>query len=102
MSTPGHTLRGTPHRDQGRGQGRGAIPFENSPASNIPRPRLGEQHQSSTNSEAATSANGFSTVSTSRQKQNKRDEVSYPSWKSQKSKSNVIALGYPQKDGGRS
>ena len=60
-------LRGTPNR----GQGRGNIPaFNNSPASNIPRPTL-ESHGSS----AVTSEAGGSTMSASRAKQSKRDEV---------------------------
>lgn len=60
------TLRGTPNR------GRGGIPFSNSPAANssIPRP-VAESHNS-TASEA-----GSSTMSVSRQKQNKRDEVGH-------------------------
>ena len=65
----GNTMRGTP----GRGQGRGAIPFTGSPAtSNIPRPVLETAHSShaGTSSEA-----GGSSVSASRQKQSKRDEV---------------------------
>lgn len=54
-------MRGTPNRNQGRGN----IPFTNSPAnSNIPRPVLDSQP-----SEASSS------VSASRQKQSKRDEV---------------------------
>ncbi|KAL2193793.1 hypothetical protein P885DRAFT_44398 [Corynascus similis CBS 632.67] len=63
MSVNPGTLRGTP----GRGQGRGAIPFANSPAgqSAIPRP----VH------EPAASEAGGSSVSASRQKQSKRDEA---------------------------
>ena len=58
------TMRGTPSR----GGNRGTVPaFPNSPASNIPRPTL-ETH--STQSEA-----GGSTMSVSRQKQTKKDEV---------------------------
>ena len=69
MSAAGGTYRGTPNRGQGRGQ----VPaFENSP-SNIPRPKL-ESHASS----AIQSENGTSTLSASRQKQSKRDEVNYP------------------------
>ena len=71
MSVPSQTLRGTSHR----GQGRGTIPFETSSPSHIPRPRLGDQHQSTTGSEASMSTAGLSGMSTSRQKQNKRDEV---------------------------
>ena len=58
------TMRGTP-------KGRGTVPaFTNSPAaSNIPRPAL-ESHPSGSASEA-----GGSTMSASRQKQSKRDEV---------------------------
>lgn len=62
------TVRGTPNR----GQGRGAIPFANSPAtSNIPRPVLENTHSSN----AAISEAGGSSVSASRQKQSKRDEA---------------------------
>jgi hypothetical protein len=62
------TFRGTP----GRGQGRGAMPtFSNSPStSSIPRPAI-ESHSSSTPQSDA----GGSTMSASRQKQSKRDEV---------------------------
>ena len=68
MSAAGGTFRGTPNRGQGRGQ----VPaFENSP-SNIPRPKLESQISS-----AAQSDNGMSTLSASRQKQSKRDEVSW-------------------------
>ncbi|KAM3566834.1 hypothetical protein ARSEF4850_000139 [Beauveria asiatica] len=57
----GNTMRGTPNRNQGRGN----IPFANSPAaSGIPRP-AGESQPS----EAGSS------VSASRQKQSKRDEA---------------------------
>ena len=67
MSASGGTFRGTPSRG---GQGRGQVPaFENSP-SNIPRPKL-ESHASST----MQSETGNSTLSASRQKQSKRDEV---------------------------
>ena len=66
MTTPGGTYRGTPNRGQGRVQ----VPlFENSP-SNIPRPKLESQISSVVQSEAGTS-----TLSASRQKQSKRDEV---------------------------
>ncbi|KAL8941222.1 MAG: hypothetical protein Q9211_001897 [Gyalolechia sp. 1 TL-2023] len=66
MSAAGGTYRGTP----GRGQARAQVPiFENSP-SNIPRPKL-ESHTSS----AMQSESGMSTLSTSRQKQSKRDEA---------------------------
>ena len=66
MATPGGTYRGTPNRGQGRAQ----VPiFENSP-SNIPRPKLESQIGSAVQSETATS-----TLSASRQKQSKRDEV---------------------------
>lgn len=63
----GNTLRGTPNRDR-----RGAIPFQqqhaSSPAgSNIPRPSPIEEKV----------ADGGSTVSASRQKQSKRDEVGF-------------------------
>lgn len=63
MSGAGNTYRGTPNK-------RGAPPFENSPSS-IPRPKL-EQTQSTQHSEIS----GTSTLSASRQKQSKRDEVS--------------------------
>ncbi len=67
MSATGGTYRGTPSRGQGRGQ----VPvFENSP-SNIPRPKL-ESHVSSAMQSDST---GTSTLSASRQKQAKRDEV---------------------------
>lgn len=70
MSGVGGTYRGTPNRGQGRGQ----VPsFENSPSS-IPRPKL-ENHASS----ALQSDTGSSTLSASRQKQSKRDEVSFTS-----------------------
>lgn len=69
----GNTMRGTPNR----GPERGRIPTFNSnspaPGSNIPRPVLDTQREShATNSEVG----GSSTVSASRQKQSKRDEVS--------------------------
>jgi hypothetical protein len=62
------TLRGTPNR----GQGRGAMPaFTNSPsASSIPRPTLDSHSSTAPQSDA-----GGSTMSASRQKQSKRDEV---------------------------
>jgi hypothetical protein len=60
-------MRGTPNR----GLSRGGVPaFTNSPASNIPRPAL-EAH----NSSAIASDAGGSTMSASRAKQSKRDEV---------------------------
>lgn len=66
MSAAGGTYRGTP----GRGQGRGQVPaFESSP-SFIPRPKLESVASSTMPSEAGTS-----TLSASRQKQSKRDEV---------------------------
>jgi hypothetical protein len=61
MSATG-TYRGTP-------KSRGQPPFQNSP-SHIPRPASLEPHQSATGSES-----GHSTISASRQKQSKRDEV---------------------------
>lgn len=65
MSATGGTFRGTPSRSGGRGQ----MPnFENSPSA-IPRPKL-EQVTSGLQSEASAS-----TLSASRQKQSKRDEV---------------------------
>lgn len=61
------TMRGTPNR----GQGRGGIPFTNSPASSsIPRPVLESTHASSSDA-------GGSSLSASRQKQSKRDEASH-------------------------
>lgn len=69
MSAAGGTLRNTVNTPN-RGQGRGQVPtFENSP-SNIPRPKL-ESHPASTMQSEA----GTSTLSASRQKQSKRDEV---------------------------
>ena len=69
MSAASGTFRGTPNRG---GHGRGQVPaFENSP-SNIPRPKL-ESHASS----AMQSETGTSTLSASRQKQTKRDEVGH-------------------------
>lgn len=69
MSAAGGTFRGTPSR--GQGHGRGQVPsFENNSPSNIPRPKL-ESHASS----ALQSEGGTSTLSASRQKQAKRDEV---------------------------
>lgn len=66
MSASGGTYRGTPNRGQNRAQ----VPtFENNP-SNIPRPKL-ESHASS----AMQSDCAISTLSASRQKQSKRDEV---------------------------
>lgn len=66
MSAVGGTYRGTPNRGQGRGQ----VPtFESSP-SNIPRPKLESLASSTMQSECGTS-----TLSASRQKQSKRDEV---------------------------
>lgn len=66
MSASGGTYRGTPNRGQNRAQ----VPtFENSP-SNIPRPKLESHASSAMQSECATS-----TLSASRQKQSKRDEV---------------------------
>ncbi|OAA49606.1 ribosomal protein subunit S4 [Metarhizium rileyi] len=57
----GNTMRGTPNRPQGRGN----MPFANSPAnSNIPRPVLDSQPSETSSS-----------VSASRQKQSKRDEA---------------------------
>ncbi|KXX77106.1 Meiotically up-regulated gene 70 protein [Madurella mycetomatis] len=64
MSVNPGTFRGTPSRAQGRG----GIPFANSPAgSGIPRPVL-------ENTQGASSEAGISSVSASRQKQSKRDE----------------------------
>lgn len=75
MSSTTGTMRGTPSRS---GAARGAMPqFTNSPSSGIPRPL--ETHGSSTLQSEA----GGSSVSTSRQKQSKRDEVCLPSALSQ-------------------
>ncbi|KAI0127584.1 hypothetical protein BJ170DRAFT_683419 [Xylariales sp. AK1849] len=65
------TMRGTPNR----GQGRGAVPFNtNSPAgSNIPRPVL--EHAASHASGLPAPSEAASGVSTSRQKQSKKDEA---------------------------
>ena len=66
MSAAGGTYRGTPNRGQGRGQ----VPaFESSPSA-IPRPKL-----ESVPGSIIQSDNGTSTLSASRQKQSKRDEV---------------------------
>jgi CBS domain-containing protein len=66
MSANPGTVRGTP----GRGQGRGAIPFANSPSgSAIPRPVL------ETNHPTPSSEAGASLMSASRAKQSKRDEA---------------------------
>jgi hypothetical protein len=61
------TMRGTPSR----GQNRGAIPFQTSPAANsgIPRP---------VNEGQGSEIGPPSTLSASRQKQSKRDEVCSP------------------------
>ncbi len=75
MSANPGTLRGTP----GRQGGRGAIPFAananaSSPGpSGIPRP----VHEGAPAGTAASEA-GASSVSASRQKQTKRDEVRFP------------------------
>lgn len=62
------TLRGTPTR----GQGRGNIPnFNNSPAPNSPRPGVESHGSTNTHSDIG----GGSTMSASRAKQSKRDEV---------------------------
>ena len=72
----GNTVRGTPSRGQPRGQ----IPFQSSPGanSNIPRPVPdAHSHVSSETTPASSNAapNPTSSVSASRQKQSKRDEV---------------------------
>lgn len=67
MSALTGTFRGTPTN---RSQGRGQIPVFDSSPSNIPRPKL-ESNVSST----MQSENAPSTLSASRQKQSKRDEV---------------------------
>ncbi|KAK3900578.1 hypothetical protein C8A05DRAFT_17129 [Staphylotrichum tortipilum] len=67
MSGNPGTMRGTP----GRSQGRGTVPFANSPGSSgIPRPVLENAPTGSGTSEVGASA-----VSASRQKQSKRDEA---------------------------
>ncbi|KAG9236046.1 hypothetical protein BJ875DRAFT_533784 [Amylocarpus encephaloides] len=69
MASTAGTMRGTPNR----GQGRGAMPaFNNSPASNIPRPALDAHTHGSS---IAQSEAAGSTLSASRQKQSKRDEA---------------------------
>ncbi|KAH7157140.1 hypothetical protein EDB81DRAFT_855095 [Dactylonectria macrodidyma] len=66
----GNTHRGTPVR-----QGRGAVPFGNSPSgSSIPRPVL-EQHEEKEPKRPPPPAEAASSVSASRQKQSKRDEA---------------------------
>lgn len=68
MASSAGTMRGTP-----KGQGRGTMPaFANSPASNIPRPAF-ETHASSV--QAQSEVGGGSTMSASRQKQTKKDDV---------------------------
>ncbi|KAK1753144.1 hypothetical protein QBC47DRAFT_304874 [Echria macrotheca] len=67
MSANPGTMRGTP----GRGQGRGAIPFTNSPSTSaIPRPVLDNNHPA-----PASETGASSSMSASRQKQSKRDEA---------------------------
>lgn len=61
MSGVNGTFRGTPQK-------RGQLPFENSPSS-IPRPKA------ETHSSHPSEMSGTSTLSASRQKQSKRDEV---------------------------
>lgn len=68
MAAAGGTFRGTPGRSQGRGQ----VPQFESSSSNIPRPKLESQVSSAMQSES-----GLSTLSASRQKQSKRDEVGF-------------------------
>jgi len=78
-------MRGTPNRNQARG----TVPaFTNSPASNIPRPAL--EHTATTQSEA-----GGSTMSASRQKQTKRDEVC---WNLFQRRLMLISTGYPEEN----
>ncbi|KAL1902230.1 hypothetical protein Sste5346_001206 [Sporothrix stenoceras] len=72
----GNTVRGTPNR----GQPRGAIPFNNSPAANssIPRPVLDNHSHVGSDAGAPPGGGGggaASSVSASRQKQSKRDEA---------------------------
>lgn len=75
LAMSGNTVRGTPNR----GQPRGAIPFNNSPAANssIPRPVLDNHSHVGSDAGAAPGGGGgaASSVSASRQKQSKRDEV---------------------------
>lgn len=77
MASTTGTMRGTPSRS---GQARGQLPvFSNSPASNIPRPA---QDSHATHATHATTPNtqsevGGSSMSASRAKQSKRDEVCY-------------------------
>ncbi|CAK7202946.1 hypothetical protein SEUCBS139899_005673 [Sporothrix eucalyptigena] len=72
----GNTVRGTPNR----GQPRGAIPFNNSPAANSGIPRPIHDNHSHVGSETSPAGGGggggaASSVSASRQKQSKRDEA---------------------------
>lgn len=73
-----HEHRDTPHRDMSNAPGtlrgatpkRAGLPFDtamNSPSTSIPRPKLESQQ---------SEMSGHSTISASRQKQSKRDEVS--------------------------
>ena len=65
MSAASGTYRGTP-------KGRSQLPFADSPSA-IPRPKLETIASTSAQSEMS----GTSTMSASRQKQSKRDEVRY-------------------------
>lgn len=70
MASTTGTMRGTPSRS---GQARGQLPvFSNSPASNIPRPA---QESHATTTPNTHSEVGGSSMSASRAKQSKRDEV---------------------------
>lgn len=93
MSTTG-TMRGTPSRTSGRGP----MPsFTNSPASGIPR--AVETH---TRPALETETGGGSSVSTSRQKQSKKDEVRPSTALSGALRTPInVSLGYPKKDRGR-
>ena len=66
MSGVGGTYRGTPTR-------RGQLPFADSPSA-IPRPKL----ESAASTGAQSELSGTSTMSASRAKQSKRDEVRSP------------------------
>ena len=67
-------MRGTPSRS---GQARGQLPvFSNSAASNIPRPAQ-DSHATNATTPNTQSEVGGSSMSASRAKQSKRDEVRY-------------------------
>lgn len=85
-------MRGTP----GRGQGRGNIPFANTPTSSaIPRPVLENTHTPSSDAGAASSS-----LSASRQKQTKRDEVGHTiSYNGLLNGLTKFSAGHPPQDG---